>query len=306
MLDVALLGTGGMMPLPNRFLTGLLLRLNGKMMLIDCGEGMQVTLKQLGWGFKSIDIICFTHYHADHISGLPGLLLTIGNSGRTDPLVLFGPPGLKAVYRGLSVIAPELPFEVRIIETENTPQNTLEISGFYITTQKAEHMIPCLAYSVYVHRMGKFNVEKALALNLPKQLWSVIQKEGEVVYGGNLYTADMVMGDERKGIKVTYCTDSRPTSGIAALAEKSDLFICEGMYGEEEKLDKAKEHRHMIFSEAARLARDSKSRELWLTHYSPALTDPEYFIENARRIFPNTKVAYDRMNVTIDFEDEQE
>ena len=97
MLDVALLGTGGMMPLPNRFLTGLLLRLNGRMMLIDCGEGMQVTLKQLGWGFKSIHLICFTHYHADHISGLPGMLLTIGNSGRTEPLVLFGPPGLKAV-----------------------------------------------------------------------------------------------------------------------------------------------------------------------------------------------------------------
>jgi ribonuclease Z len=303
MLDVALLGTGGMMPLPDRFLTSLLLRFNGNMLLIDCGEGTQVTLKRLGWGFKSISAICFTHYHADHISGLPGMLLTIGNSGRTEPLLLIGPTGLKNVYRGLSVIAPELPFEVRIIELDASQPNTIELNGLKITTQKAEHMITCLAYSVYVHRIGKFNVEKALSLGLPKQLWSVLQKEGEVVYGGNIYTSDMVLGDERKGLKLTYCTDSRPTRGICELAKDSDLFICEGMYGENEKLDKAKEHRHMIFAEAAKLARDSGSKELWLTHYSPALTDPAYFLNNARSIFPNTKAAHDRMTATLVFEE---
>lgn len=301
MLDVALLGTGGMMPLPNRFLTSLLLRLNGRMLLIDCGEGTQVTLKQLGWGFKNIDAICFTHYHADHISGLPGMLLTIGNSGREAPLTLIGPPGLKAVYRGLRVIAPELPFEVRLLELENTAENTIDIAGFHLTTAKAEHMITCVAYSIAVNRIGKFNVKRALALGLPKTLWSKLQKEGEVVFGGNLYTADMVLGDKRKGLKVTYCTDSRPVKAIAKLAQNSDLFICEGMYGENEKLDKAKEHRHMLFSEAARLAAESGSKELWLTHYSPALTDPDFFIKNARDIFPNTVTAYDRMNKTLSF-----
>lgn len=305
MLDVALLGTGGMMPLPERFLTSLLLRLNGKMLLIDCGEGTQVTLKKLGWGFKSIDAICFTHYHADHISGLPGMLLTIGNSGRTEPLFLIGPKGLKEVYRGLSVIAPELPFEVRLIELENAERNTIDVSNFHITTQRAEHMITCVAYSIYVHRIGKFNVEKAKALNLPKTLWAIIQKEGEVTYAGNLYTSDMVLGDERKGIKLTYCTDSRPTKGICSLAKDSDLFICEGMYGENEKLAKAKEHRHMIFSEAAKLALESGSKELWLTHYSPALTDPHFFIENARSIFPNTTAAEDRKTTTLLFEDKK-
>lgn len=303
MLDAALLGTGGMMPLPNRFLTSLLLRLNGKMLLIDCGEGTQVTLKQLGWGFKNIDTICFTHYHADHISGLPGMLLTIGNSGREEPLELIGPPGLRQVYKGLSVIAPELPFEVRLTELENRDRNELKRGGFAVSAQRAEHMITCFAYSVYVSRTGRFNAEKALALGLPKPFWSVLQKGSNVEFEGRIYTPDMVLGDERKGIKLTYCTDSRPTEGIRSLAQGSDLFICEGMYGEEEKLDKAKEHKHMIFSEAARLARDSGSRELWLTHYSPALTDPKYFIENARRIFPNTSAAYDRKAVTLAFEE---
>jgi len=116
MLDVALLGSGGMMPLPNRYLTAMLCRVNGRFLLVDCGEGTQVTMRMLGWGFKSIDVICITHFHADHISGLPGLLLTIGNAGRTDPLQMFGPPGLAVVVRNLCVIAGDLPFPVHVTE----------------------------------------------------------------------------------------------------------------------------------------------------------------------------------------------
>ena len=144
MLDVALLGTGGMMPLPGRYLTSLMLRLEGRMMLIDCGECTQVTMKLLGWGFKNIDVICFTHYHADHISGLPGLLLTIGNSARTEPLTLVGPKGLKKVYAGLSCICPELPFEVKLIELE--PQDTIDIGVFHINCLKVNYLL-CLQCS---------------------------------------------------------------------------------------------------------------------------------------------------------------
>ena len=116
MLDVCLLGTAGMMPLPHRWLTASLMRYNGSSLLIDCGEGTQIAIKEKGWTFKPIDVICFTHYHADHISGLPGLLLSMGNAERTEPLTMIGPKGLERVVGALRMIAPELPFEIRYIE----------------------------------------------------------------------------------------------------------------------------------------------------------------------------------------------
>ena len=112
MLDICLLGTGGMMPLPYRWLTSMMARCAGSNLLIDCGEGTQIALKEKGWSPKPIDVICFTHYHAAHISGLPGLLLTMGNAERTEPLTLIGPKGLERVVNALCMIAPELPFDL--------------------------------------------------------------------------------------------------------------------------------------------------------------------------------------------------
>jgi ribonuclease Z len=292
-----------MMPLADRFLTGLLLRLEGRMMLIDCGEGMQVTMRQLGWGFKNIDVICFTHYHADHISGLPGLLLTLGNSERTEPLTLVGPKGLKEVFNGLRTICPELPYQVKIFEFENTGINEFKIGVFNIKTLKVDHKVSCAAYSLDVKRIGKFNVEKAKALGIPVKLWSVIQKQGKAEFDGKVYTADMVLGEERKGIKISYCTDTRPVKALPDFVRGSELFVCEGMYGEDDKLEKAKGYKHMIFSEAAKIAKAGEVKEMWLTHFSPSMPFPNEFINNALSIFPHTIAGKDRMNKTFDFED---
>lgn len=304
LLDVCLLGTGGMMPLPNRYLTALLVRNKGKMILIDCGEGTQVPLKLIGWGFKNIDAICFTHYHADHVAGLPGLLLTIGNSGRVEPLTILGPPGLKEVVNGMLVIAPELPFKIELVELSDDCEDIAAIDDFLIHSIPAEHSIPCLSYSIEIKRTGKFNIEKAQALDIPKQYWNALQKGETVELNGKIYTNDMVLGEERKGLKVSYCTDTRPTDFLNQLITNSDLLVCEGMYGEDEKIPKAIDKKHMTFSEAATLAKNANVKELWLTHYSPALVTPEEYIHFATEIFENTKVGYDLMNKSLVFEDE--
>lgn len=303
MLDICLLGTGGMMPLPRRWLTALMARYNGSSILIDCGEGTQIAIKEKGWSFKPIDVICFTHFHGDHISGLPGLLLTMGNAERTEPLTLIGPRGLERVVNALRVIAPELPFEIRFIELQS-PQETLEMNGYRLKAFKVNHNVVCYGYSIEIDRAGRFDVERAKREEIPMLYWSRLQKGATIEADGKCYTPDMVLGMPRKGIKLTYCTDTRPTDSIVENAEGSDLFICEGMYGEPGKELKAVEHKHMTFTEAAGLARDAKVKEMWLTHYSPSLIRPEDFMEDVYKIFPNAFPGKDCKSVELDFDEE--
>lgn len=303
MVKLCLLGTGGMMPLPNRYLTSLLVAVDGKMLLIDCGEGTQVTMKSLGWGFKAIECICFTHYHADHIAGLPGLLLTIGNSGKTDILTLIGPIGLKKVIEGLMVISPNLPYEIRFIEILEEKAISIQIDGFHIDTLTLQHGIECLGYSIRINRRRKFDALAAEGKNIPKIFWNKLQKGEEVIQDGILFTPDMVLGENRKGLKICYCTDTRPIDAIVSFAKEADIFICEGMYGSDEYLIKAKEYKHMLFSEAANLSKAAEVKELWLTHYSPSLTNPEDYLYVAKDIFNNSVLGEDRLTKELNFEE---
>lgn len=290
-----------MMPLPGRWLTALMTRYNGSSLLIDCGEGTQIAIKEKGWSVHSIDIICITHFHGDHISGLPGLLLSMGNSDRTEPVYMIGPKGLKRVVDCLRVIAPELPFELIFIEL-NEREKEIEVCGYTIKAFSVRHNIPCYGYSVLIKRGGRFFAERAEENRVPMKFWNRLQK-GETIEDGNMiYTPAMVLGPERKGIKLTYCTDTRPTKSIVSNAMESDLLICEGMYGEKEKDVKAKEYKHMTFHEAAGIAKEAEVKEMWLTHYSPSLTRPEDFINEARRIFANTKPGKDRKSITLEFD----
>ena len=302
MLDVCLLGTGGMMPLPYRALTSLMVRYNGMNVLIDCGEGTQVSIKQQGWSVKPIDVICFTHFHADHISGLPGLLLTLGNAERTEPLTMIGPKRLEKIVNALRMIAPELPFQIRFIELEHEDES-FSFNGLRINAFRVQHNITCYGYSLEIDRAGKFDVEKAKQLEVPMPYWSRLQKGETIEVEGVTFTPDMVLGEPRKGIKLTYCTDSRPTPGIVRNAKDSDLFICEGMYGEPDKLAKAKEYKHMTFYEAATMAKEANVKEMWLTHYSPSLVKPQEYEEQVKAIFPNTVIAKDRRTTTLLFEE---
>ena len=303
MLDVCLLGCGGMMPLPRRWLTALMTRYNGSSLMIDCGEGTQVAIKEKGWSFKPIDVICFTHYHGDHISGLPGLLLTMGNADRTEPLPLVGPRGLERVVSALRVIAPELPFEIKFIEITK-PEEVLELNGYRITAFRVNHNVTCYGYTLEILRQGKFSPDSASAHEIPLKFWNPLQKGQTVEDEGRIYTPDMVLGPPRKGIKLTYTTDTRPTESILRNAKGSDLFICEGMYGEDDKIEKAKGYKHMTFREAATLAREAEVGEMWLTHYSPSLVRPDDYMDTVREIFPKAWPGKDGKSVELNFEED--
>ena len=303
-LDICLLGTGGMMPLPYRWLTSLMARYNGSSILIDCGEGTQIAMKEKGWSPKPIDIMCFTHYHADHISGLPGMLLTMGNAEKTTPLLMIGPKGLARVVNALRVVAPELPFEIQYMEISE-PEQTFGFEGFRIEAFRVNHNVLCYGYNIVIERKGKFQLDKAVALGLDKKYWNRLQKGEIIELDGKVYTPDMVMGEQRKGLKLTYCTDSRPTEGIIKNAKYADLFICEGMYGEPDKKEKAKEYKHMTFYEAADMAKRANVAKLWLTHYSPSLTHPEEYKKEVQAIFPQTYLAKDGWSEELRIEDEE-
>lgn len=302
MLDICLLGTGGMMPLPYRWLTAMMARCEGSSLLIDCGEGTQIALKEKGWSPKPIDVICFTHYHADHISGLPGLLLTMGNAERTEPLVLVGPKGLGRVVGALRMIAPELPFEVDLIELSE-PREHLSIGPYQIDAYKVNHNVVCYGYALTIPRAGRFDVERARKHEIPQRFWNRLQKGETIKEEGRILTPDMVLGPSRKGLKVTYCTDTRPVPVIAEYAKGADLFICEGMYGEDGKEAKAREYKHMTMYEAAGLAKEADPKLMWLTHYSPSLTRPDDYMEHVRAIFPHAKAARDGWSLVLTFDE---
>ncbi|OPX44953.1 ribonuclease Z [Ruminiclostridium hungatei] len=303
MLDVCLLGTGGMMPLPDRWLTSLLMRCKGRMLLVDCGEAGQIPVRLCGWGFKAIDAVLFTHYHADHVAGLPGLLLTLGNSGREEPLILMGPPGIRMVVEGLMVIAPRLPYDLKLLELPVNQVSEVQLDDVYIRSIPVEHWMPCLAYSFEIRRQGRFDSTRAEELGIPVNFWGLLQRGEEIRLGDRLISPEMVMGKPRKGIKVCYCTDTRPVESLVDFIKGSELFICEGMYGHNHELEKAVEKKHMLFSEAALLARYGEVGELWLTHFSPSLERPREFEASVRDIFKNTVVGSDLMKKNIKFKE---
>ncbi len=303
MLEVCLLGTGGMQPMPRRWLTSLMVRYNGSCVLIDCGEGTQIAMREKGWSPKPIDVMCFTHYHADHISGLPGMFLTMGKAERTEPVLLIGPKGLTRVVNALKTIAPELPFSLEFLELSE-PEQTIQAHGLRIEAFRVNHSTPCYGYSIVVDRIGRFQVDRAIELEIEQRYWNRLQKGETITLPDRVLTPDMVLGAQRKGLKVTYTTDTRPCESIVRNAANADLFICEGMYGEPEKFEKAREYKHMMFTEAAQLAQKAEVGEMWLTHYSPSLVRPEAYMESVRSIFPNAHAAKDGRSIDLLFEED--
>lgn len=299
MINICLAGTGGTVPLKDRWLTCFWLEYNGRAALVDCGEGTQIALAKSSCKLSKIDSIFITHVHADHIAGLPGLLLTMGGHGRTEPVTIYAPIGTRYIIGNLCSICPFIPFQLFVKELDIDGISNAEWNGFDIDILPLRHTMPCLGYSFSLNRLPVFSPDKAEALGIPKERWSEVQRNGEIVLDGRTITRDEVSGESREPIKITYMTDTMYFDEMTDFAKNSDLLVCEGMYGSESKDDKAREKGHMLFSQSAQVARDSGSKELWLTHFSPSLDDPNEFAEEAQRIFPNTVIPSDGRKCTL-------
>lgn len=299
MINVTLIGTGGMVPLPGRYLASCHIEYKGKAILIDCGEGTQISLHKGKLSLNKIDTILITHCHADHVTGLPGLLLTMGNHGRTEPVDIIAPRGSTKILNSLLVVCGFLPFEVRIAELHDTKPQEFSKIGLNVTSIPLKHHINCLGYSFELILRPHFQPEKAKTLNIPVRLWRLLHGGEKVVVDDKTFTPDMVLGSARKPIKISYVTDTRPVKLIDEIVKDSDLFICEGMYGNDEMLDGAVAKMHMIFSEAAYIALNADVKELWLTHFSPSMPNPEEYKEFAEKIFSNTVIGKDLMSKTL-------
>ncbi len=303
MVDVCLLGTGGMIPLPERWLSALLVRCEGHTVLIDCGEGTQISWRLSGWGFRGLDTILLTHLHADHVAGLPGILYSLTFADRTEPVVVVGPAGTRRVVAALRSIVPHLPFTVEVLELAGG--EVLELpGGLQLRTLAVAHRVPCLAYVLHRPRGRPFLPDRAHALGVPVNLWRHLQRGEVVEVDGRRIHPDEVLGPPRRGITLAFVTDTRPTPELPAFIAEADLLVCEGMYGDPELLPRALERGHMLFHEAAELARAARVQQLWLTHFSPSLTDPERWLPLARAIFPNTELGPVHRTMTLRYREE--
>ncbi len=292
MLDISLIGTGGMAPLPERHLSSCLFRYDGTSFLIDVGEGTQIGIKELGMSLKKIDYILFTHYHTDHISGLPGLLATLANNEKRDRLTLIGPKGLERTVNAAKRMVSKLPYEVQTIELMNCDE-TLKLGGLHVTPFPVQHGIVCLGYRIELRRECKCDPEKAKKNGVPMEFWSDLQNYKTIEYNGRILTKDLISSGPRKGISFVYVTDTRPCESIYSNAKDVDLLICEGMYGNTSQLNSSNQKLHMTMQEAAQIASSCRVGELILTHFSPRIQNPEIFRDELLAIYPNTVIGKD-------------
>ncbi|MBO4400742.1 MAG: ribonuclease Z [Selenomonadaceae bacterium] len=309
MIDITLIGTSALMPIPQRALTAVLLTCGGHSILFDCGEGTQTAARKEGISLMRTDIIALTHYHGDHIFGLPGLLQTMTNTEREEPLYIIGPAGLEEAMKPILKLAYFTPYEINLLEIPAEGVRLAElIPGWAyeakLSAFKTEHRVSSQGYVFTLSRAGKFQPEKAKALGVPINQWGVLQKGQCVEVDGKIILPEQVLGEPRKGLKFVFTGDTAMCETLTEAAEGADLLISEATYGVLEQAPHAVEHgRHMIFSQAAEVAKAAGVKELWLTHYSQMIVDPQEYLPNATAIFPNTICGRDGMSTTLKFEE---
>lgn len=307
MINITLLGTSALLPLPERALTAAFLSCEGHSILFDCGEGTQSAARKAGVSLMKTDIIALTHYHGDHIFGLPGLLQTMNSMGRTLPLYITGPGDLQERMAPVLKLTERTAYEIRLTEL---PPEGLQLcalmpgwpSGARLTPFLTEHRVPSQGYSFTLSRSGKFLPHRAKALGVPVQHWSELQNGSSVQIGDRTVLPEEVTGPPRKGLKFVFSGDTAVCDALTEYAAGADLLICEGTYGENEQAELASEYGHMTFAQAAGIAAAAGVKELWLAHYSQMIEDPEEYLPNALAVFPLTVCGKDGMGKQLRFD----
>ena len=308
MLKVTLLGTAALMPLPERALTAATLSCAGRTILFDCGEGTQAAARRAGASLMKCDLIALTHYHGDHSFGLPGLLQTMSVLGRTDPLYLTGPEGLREAMLPIALLAGQLNFELRLVEL---PEDGLRLSELHpawpaearLCAFPTEHRVPSRAYRFELGRAGKFQPERARELGVPVADWGRLQRGETVTVNGEAVAPEQVLGAPRRGLCFAFSGDTAPCEGLERAARDADLFICEATYGSDEQARLANEYGHMVFAQAGQLAQRAGAKRLWLAHFSQRIEDPADYLGRARVCFPEAECGADGRSTELRFED---
>jgi len=300
--EVFVLGTSGMMPLPGRFLTSAMVRREGDLFLFDCGEGTQISLKMLNIRWKKINSIFISHMHADHVTGLPGMLMLSSQVNREDPLYIYGPHRLEEyINQTRKLLDMYINYEIIVKTVE--PGIIIDNDQYSVEAFKLDHTKPCFGYTMREkQRSGQFFPEKAIALNVPMgKMWSALQRgESVTLDDGTVIKPEQILGERRAGRAFAYVTDTLYKSSIVKHVKNVDLLLCEGMFDESLK-ESAHEKKHMTAKEAALIAKKAEVKSMGLIHYSPRYTDRELkiLLKEAKEVFPNTFLARDRMAFEI-------
>ena len=307
MIDVTLLGTSALLPLPERAETSAALACAGRTLLLDCGEGTQTAARKAGVSLMQADLIALTHYHGDHIFGLPGLLQSLSCAGRTQPLRITGPAGLREAMQPILALAGRTAYPIELMDMPEGGLRMADLNSVWPAQARlaafgTEHRVPSQGYCFTLGRAGRFMPERARALGVPVSRWGDLQKGRSVQVNETTILPEQVLGEPRRGLKVVFSGDTAACDALTDAAADADLLIAEATYAEDEQAEMAAARGHMTFAQAAQTAARAGARTLWLTHYSQMIEDPTAYLPAAQAVFPGTVCGQDGMRAVLKFD----
>ena len=300
-LRVLFLGTSASVPTLRRSLPAIAIKREGELILLDCGEGTQRQMIKAKVGFNRETKIFITHMHGDHMLGLPGIIQTMSLLDRSRPLYIYGPEGIRDFIEAIKeTVRFSLRFRIEVQEV--TSEGAIyDCDDYEVRAGWSEHTVPTVAYAlIEKQRPGRFNPERALSLGVPKgPLWSRLQHGSAVkLPDGRVVKPEDVLGPPRRGRKIVYTGDTRPSRGIIELAKGADVLIHDATFADD-LAERAREDMHSTASEAASVAKKAGVKLLVLTHISARYEDTDILLEEARRVFPNVLIAEDFMSLDV-------